>query len=183
MIDIADYSAEIPLPTVDDTRSLAQLIKDLYEAELAVEVAEAELKAKKQRVSDLELTAIPEMMAHMHMEKFSNGGLSVEVKKDVWASISAERAADAHRWLVENGHGGLIKREIAVPFAMGQEQLASDLRRELDSKFPGSVKQEEWVEPMSLKAFIRKQLEAGKVIPMELFAAQEYRKAKVKSAK
>lgn len=178
-----DYSADIPLPTPEETRNLAQLIRDLEDAEIAVEVAEAALSERKRTVLTLKRSTIPELMAHMHMETFSNGELSVKIKKDVFASISAERAAAAHAWLIEHGHGGLIKRELAVPFAMGQEQAAAELRRDLDTRFPGSVKQEEWVESQSLKAFLRKQLEAGVAVPLELFAAEEYREAKVERKK
>lgn len=180
---VPNYAGEIPLPTPEETRTLAQMITDLEDAEIAVEVAEAELKARKITVLELKRSTIPALMASMHMEKFSNGELSVTVKKGIFSSVTAERAAAVHKWLEENGHGGLIKREISVPFAMGQDEQAAELRMLLDNKYPGNVKQEEWVETNSLNAFLRKQLEAEVEIPLELFGAQEYREAKVERKK
>lgn len=184
MTETYDYSGEIPLPKPEETRDLAQLIQDLWDAELAVDVTKEALDAAKQKVLELKRFAIPDMMTAMHMEEFSNAGLKVKLKKDVFAGITVERTAAAHAWLEEHGHGGLIKRELAVAFAMQEGDKAAQLRAELDQKYPGNVKQEEWVEPQSLKAFVRKQLEAGvKDFPLELFGAQEFREAKVERKK
>ena len=182
-MEVPNYAGEIPLPSAEETRSLARLIQDLEDAEIAVEVAEAELKARRITVQELKRNAIPELMAHMHMEEFSNGDLSVKVKKGIFSSVTQERAAAVHKWLEENGHGGLIKREVSVPFAMNQAEQAAELRGLLDQKYPGNVKQQEWVETNSLNAFLRKQLEADVAIPLELFGAQEYREAKVERKK
>ena len=183
-VDISAYAEDVPLPSPEQTRGLADLIKALADAELAVMVAEQELEEKKAAVKNLEYQQIPELMRAMRMELFGADGLKVELVKEYWCSITAERRAAAHKWLRENNQGGLIKKEIVIPFAMGQEEQAAALEKELGERFPGNVASSEGVHAQTLKAFVKRQMEANtKNFPAELFGAQEVQKAKIKRPK
>lgn len=185
-MDIADndYAGFDEIPSVDDSQALVKMIDQLRAAEMEVAAADDKLKAAKETVKRLAQHDIPMLMTKMGMDSFtSSTGLILECKPDLYCSISEERAVAAHSWLEKNGHGGLIKREVAVSFARTQGDEAAACLAEFSKKFPGAVNEARWVEPQTLKAFLKGQLKEGKQIPMELFGASEFRVAKIKAKK
>ena len=61
----------------------------------------------------------------------------------------------------------------------GQEEQAQEFAQELVSRGM-AVNTRQWVEPMTLKAFVKDQTEQGKELPSELFGLFIGNKAKIR---
>ena len=64
--------------------------------------------------------------------------------------------------------GDLIKNQISAEFGKGEDQSAVKFIDNIKS-LGYEPKQKVWVEPMTLKAFVREQIAEGVDIPMETF--------------
>jgi len=105
-------------------------------------------------------------------------GSAVEVKPFYAARIPLSKVDDAFTWLRENGHGDLIKNNVMLTFGRNQDNEAKSLVAELRDK-GHNVKQAEKVEPMTLKAFVKEQIQGGKNVPADLFGVYVASKTKI----
>jgi hypothetical protein len=159
---------------------LDTLVMQLEQAEQDVTVAEAALKQAQERHRDICERQIPELMDEMGLVEFKNrNGLHVKIERKIRASIPAALRPAAYAWLENNGFGGMLKRTVSVAFNREEQDAARLLVGELEGKFAG-VKEDCKVEPSTLSAFVREQLEQGSELPLELFGVFEQRIAKVK---
>lgn len=173
------YEQFVEQPSGNDLAALSRLVDELADAENNVAVLEAKLEAARGRVTDLAERQIPEVMDNVGIESFkTTSGFEVKVSKKIRASIPAANKSAAYDWLDQNGHSGVIKRSIAVAFTREQQEEAQALRDDLSEKFE-NVREERKVEPSTLAALIREQLEVGAEIPMDLFGAWEQRVARI----
>jgi len=107
-------------------------------------------------------------------------GSSIEIKPFYGASIKAERQAEAFAWLREHGYDDIIKNTVSVRFGKGEDELCARLLQNL--KGTGFIpEQVQKVEPMTLKAWVKEQVEKGREFPTELFGAFIGKKAIIKS--
>jgi hypothetical protein len=105
-------------------------------------------------------------------------GSAVEVKPFYGARIPLSKVDDAFTWLRENGHGDLIKNNVMLTFGRNQDNEAKSLVADLREK-GHNVKQAEKVEPMTLKAFVKEQIQDGKNVPADLFGVYVASKTKI----
>ena len=105
-------------------------------------------------------------------------GSAVEVKPFYAARIPLSKVDDAFTWLRENGHGDLIKNNVMLTFGRNQDNEAKSLIADLREK-GHNVKQAEKVEPMTLKAFVKEQIQGGKNVPADLFGVYVASKSKI----
>tara|TARA_R110000737_G_scaffold130655_1_gene162662 strand:+ start:642 stop:1214 length:573 start_codon:yes stop_codon:yes gene_type:complete len=180
MTDSNDYSKFIETaPDTDGLASLAQLATDLYLAEIsAAEAAEA-AKDAQQKVLNISQHRIPELMTKLGMSEFTTtNGIKLKIAPSYRASISKARKGEAHAWLDENGEGGMIKHNVLVGFARDSGDAAAKLMNDLEDK-GFNVKDEEKIESSTLRAWVKRQLESGADIPMDLFGASKQDIAKI----
>lgn len=182
MSDTPDYGAFVEAPKTEDLTQLGTLIEKLHAAEMEVALAEEALKKKQAAVKTLAEIEIPELMARIGVKTFTTTtNLQVEVKDDVQASVKEADRPRAFAWLESNGHGGLIKSEVVVAFARAEKEKAAELAGELGKQYPGNVRQDQWVEPQTLKSFVKKRLEANEKVPEDIFSIRKFKVAKVKN--
>jgi len=144
--------------------------KKLLETQKKIATAEDELKKLKEVETNLSEQTIPNLMQQAGVELIKlEGGISVEVKPFYSARIPASRSEEAFDWLRENGHGDLIKNQVAMEFGMKQDNEAKSIVEELKNKgLP--VQQKQFVHPSSLRGFVREQIQdLGKDVPADLF--------------
>jgi hypothetical protein len=153
-----------------------QLEKELEYEELKLE----ELKARLSRVRDSELPSLMEQ-AGVTLLKLLDGSL-LEVKEDVYAGITEEHKVAAFAWLEETGNDGIIKNEIKAAFGKGQDAEAKELQALLNAH-GYSYTALRSVHPQTLKAFVRKQLEAGIIVPTDVFSVHVKRSTKIVAPK
>lgn len=148
-----------------------------------VEGMTKDLTEEKASLLRLETEDLPELMREIGMKSVTlEDGSSVEVVEEVDCSISEERRAGAHAWLVENNFGGLIKTEVVVAFGRDDFDNAQALAEELRGEDLNPTLTER-VHPTTLKSFVKEQMSKGIAIPFDLFGIHPYSKAKLKKAK
>jgi hypothetical protein len=138
-----------------------------------------QLKTLKATEATLSGQTIPNLMhkAGLSLIKLKDGS-AVEVKPFYAASIPLSKADEAFTWLRDNGHGDLIKNNVLITFRCQQDNEAKSLVAELREK-GHNVKQAEKVESMTLKAFVREQIQDGKNVPADLFGVYVASKTKI----
>lgn len=165
----------------DAVSSLADLAKRAKNLEREIEDLEAVLKERKHQQTKLLEESIPEALNSLGMKSFQmEDGSSISIKPYYSASIKEERRAEAYQWLREHGFDDIIKNTVSVRFGRGEDNLCESLLNLLGEKgFP--AEQAEKIEPMTLKAWAREQVERGNEFPMDLFGVYIGQKAIIKS--
>jgi len=177
-MDLEQLSKEITIDT-SVSQDIAQLCNKLLDVQKEVTTLEDKLKKKKEEELKLSEQDIPNLMqkAGVAALKLTDGS-SVEIKPYYGARIPASRTDEAFDWLRENNYGDLIKNNVTLTFGRNEDNVAKTLVDELRQK-GHNVKQAEKVEPMTLKAFVREQIEKGKNVPADLFGVYVATRTKI----
>lgn len=160
-------------------KSISDKCNDLKNLQKQIEEQEEKLKTLKNKSRDLEERVIPEMMqeAGVSLLKLADGS-TVEVKPFYAAKIPESRVDEAFSWLRNRGYEDLIKNTITASFGRGQDNQVSELIKVCEDNGFAYNKKEK-VEPMTLKAFVREQVEGGKELPFDLFGVYIANKTKI----
>ena len=164
----------------DALAMLSRLAEDQLAAQAALTAAEQDVKEKTAALRDNAEVAVPDLMDQLGMEEFTTtSGIRIKVGTKIRASINSQNQADAFRWLRENNHEALIKRELKLRFGMGEDALAQEAIDKLDGL---PVQDKSSVHNSTLVSFVGEMLRNGKEVPEELFNIhrQRFTKAVVK---
>lgn len=177
-----DYS-EFDKPAVGDN-AMAQLLalaKEQVSAQEEVAILQRKLDEAQDRLRKVSEKDLPDLMQELRMTTFSTtDGVSIELNETIHTSIPKAMQDEAFGWLESHDQGGMIKRNFVISFGKDEEAWATKFRADLGKrKKPLAVKIERKVEPPTLKAFVTRQLEAGKDIPQELFGVHRRKVSKV----
>lgn len=172
--------AAVDLQTVSNYIERALKLEEEIEA---MEATVSELRADYMKIIELDL---PATMQQLSMDEFTLRGHKVTLKNDVYASISKANEDEAFGWLRSNGFGDIIKDNITVVFAAGEDEAAEKLNTLIDAdedlkRLPHERKQA--IHAATLKAFVKEQLEGGKPLPVELFGVFQRTVAKIQRPK
>ena len=161
-------SKEITLDTTA-MEDIATACNKLLDIQKEVSALEDKLKKKKEEELKLSENEIPNLMQKAGAASIKlTDGTAVEIKPYYGARIPTSRTEEAFNWLRENNFADLIKNNVTLTFGRNEDNMAKSLVDELRQK-GHNVKQAEKVEPMTLKAFVREQIEKGKDVPADLF--------------
>ena len=163
----------------DGGKKLSGLVRRYNEKQRQIEETENYLKGLKEEKQRIAFEQIPMLMDEMGIERIDVDGAIVKLKSFVSASIPADRKQEAFNWLREHGHEGIIKNEIVVSFGKGEDNAAGDVMYQLEEK-GFHPEQKTHIHSMTLKGFIREQVEKGNNIDLDLFGAFVGRTAEVK---
>jgi len=165
---------------LDAISSLAQGAANLEQEIATTEEALKEKKAALHKITDEQL---PEALEEMNLQKFTlKDGSEISVKPIYAASIPKDRRDEAFAWLRDHQFGDLVKNNVSVTFGRGEDEVAKDFVG-LCSRQGFVPNQLEKVEPMTLKAWLREQVEAGHPIPLDLFGAFISQRATIKRSR
>ena len=166
----------------EDLSSVAGLAKRAKELEDEIKDIESVLKERKEQQRKLLEESIPAMLQELGMSKFAmSDGSEITIKPFYNASIKDENRAQAYEWLRDNGFDDIIKNTVSVRFGRGEDQLCDTLLNQLrEQNYP--VEQAQKIEPQTLKAWVREQVERGSEFPTELFGVYVGQRASIKSA-
>ena len=174
------FKTAVDEPAEGAHQQLAILVKHMNVAAREVEQAEVNLKRAQENHRDICERQIPELMDSIGLAEFKTvDGMHIEIQRKIRASVPASRRAEAYDWLEKHGYGAMIKRTVSVAFNKDEESAAEELENSLAGQFAG-VRKDMKVEPSTLSAFVREQLEAGSDLPLDLFGVYEQRVAKAK---
>ena len=177
-MDIEKMSTSIDIDQ-NSVKSISEKCNQLKDLRNQIEDAEEKLSLLKNKSRDLEERIIPEMMqeAGVSLLKLADGS-SVEVKPFYAAKIPESRVEEAFSWLRGNGFEDLIKNTVTASFNRGQDNQVSELIKVCEEHGFNYNKKEK-VEPMTLKAFVKEQVETGKQLPFDLFGVYIANKTKI----
>lgn len=158
----------------DKLEIVRQKVAEVRDAELRLEDLEEQVSLLKKQLDRIYKEELPSLMDEAGVDSLGipasgnhpafDAKLSPFYSANIAASWDAERRAQGFRWLEENGHGDLIKTEVAVSFARGDHEEAKKLLHELSAKgVKPSLK--ESVHAQTLTAWLREQVESGGEIP------------------
>jgi hypothetical protein len=166
----------------EDLSSVGALAKRAKELEKEIEELETVTKERKEQQRKLLEDTIPAMLSELGMKSFKMAdGSLIDIKPFYSASIREENRAKAYEWLRNNGFDDIIKNTVSVRFGRGEDGLCDTLLNQLrEQNYP--VEQAQKIEPQTLKAWVREQVERGNEFPTELFGAYVGQKATIKSA-
>jgi hypothetical protein len=167
-MDLEQMSKNITLDTTA-MEDIATACNKLLDIQKEVTALEDQLKKKKEQELKLSEQDIPNLMQKAGAASIKlTDGTAVEIKPYYGARIPASRTEEAFDWLRENNFADLIKNNVTLTFGRNEDNMAKSLVDDLRNK-GHNVKQAEKVEPMTLKAFVREQIEKGKDVPADLF--------------
>jgi hypothetical protein len=170
--------------TVNDEQlsGIGGLAKRAKLLEKEIEEIESVVKERKEQLSKLLEDTIPAALSELGMKSFKmEDGSSIEVKPFYSATIKDANRAAAYEWLREHNFDDIIKNTVSVRFGRGEDELCDGLLNLLrTNNYP--VEQAQKIEPQTLKAFVREQIERGSELPMEMFGVFVGSKATIKSA-
>ena len=176
--DYGRFAEAAPAP--EKVASLSAAAQEMYEAEMEVLRCEQQLKDAQARLRDVSEKVLPDMMEDAGMSELvlSNGTrLKVEDKLTV-TPLKANRPA-VIEWLRTSGHGSKVKRNVIVSLGKDADERERALLAELESEGFRDHRTEEWVEPSTLRAHVKRALEAGEEVDMELLNARLFKRAKI----
>lgn len=158
-------SQVLKLPSDDQMRRVAGLANEMIRLEEEMEELDRRIDLKRERVNELSLKLIPDLMSEIGLTEFKLTDKSeLSVNPFYSANISEDNREAAHQWLRDNEFGGLIKNEFKVSLGKGDDEQATKLEtllaeQELD------FERKEGVHASTLKAFVKEQTEGGVTLP------------------
>jgi hypothetical protein len=169
--------AEI-VPDSSKLNDIATLALKQLTLEDDVAKLEEMLKRKKEDLRRVSEEELPVLMGSVTEFRLANGR-KIVIKPYYSGSINDENADLAFTWLREHGHDDIIKNQVIMQFGKGEDKEAETVMTNLKA-LGYNPENKKAVHPMTLKAFIREQVESGAEIPLETFKAHIGRKATIK---
>jgi len=167
-MDLEKESALIKEDT-GKSQELSELCTRLLELQKQITRCEENIKNLRSEERLLSENEIPNLMQQAGISSLKLiDGSSVSFKPEYYAKIPVSKIDEAFNWLSSNGHGDLIKNEVSLKFGRSEDNVANSIVEDLKSK-GHNVSQKKKVEPMSLKAFVKDEIQKGNNLPMDLF--------------
>lgn len=180
MEEDASDKVGVPIPTDADFASVSELVNQQLVLEVEVINTEENLKDLKKKLAEISRGQLPAALQKFNLTEFKLTDDSVvTIKEEIHAGISDENRDAAMRWLEETGHDDIIKNAVSLSFGKGQDGEVRQLLDTLNAK-GYSYENKRGVHPMTLKAFVKRQLEDGENIPLETFSVFVEKVAKIK---
>jgi len=186
MDDDFDYGSDADPDNEAIARAFAELDRLTLQAERISaqrKIAEEQLQRLKQAEDKLLNKDIPELLGQMRLDEcMTSSGIEVKVKKDIRASLPGHDRYEARRaalsWLVDHGHGGVIKNLVSISLDRGEDACANDLVVDLRARgFEVETKKD--VHAGTLGALVRELIAEGKIVPRDIFNLFDQRVAKL----
>ncbi len=183
-----DYSSEeAEAPSEGKVEQLKRLVSEMAKLSLRKMECEEELKSINERLKIYEEDLVPNVMAELDSRVYeTRSGLRVELKEDVFGSFpteNAEKREQAFGYLKKTGNDGLIKQEISISFGRDTAAMQARVMQFLEEAGVGQIAEvsnQKTIHHQTMLAFIRKELKAGRPVPMDAFGVFPKKFAKIK---
>ena len=155
--------------TDDGLQTISVLAEAQLELEEEIEEKQNQLKVLKEKHRRISEEQLPEALLEVGVSEFKlKDGTKISTATYYSARITPDSKEEAFNWLRNNNFADLIKNTVSVRFERDEDETAQILLNELNGQGLNTT-QKEWVEPMTLKAFVREQVEKGIDLPYEAF--------------
>jgi hypothetical protein len=175
--------AEAPdLPSDASMAELSVLVKELVDVRSRIERGEELLATLKKEELRLSNESVPSKMDEIGFTEVKlPDGRRVSYKPFYSGKIKPEREPEAFVWLEDNGHGGVIKGEVIVPYRRPQREVIEKLIKFIKTEFGLDPNIKLGVHHSTLRALFREVIEdEGETFPPELFDLFIGRKTTIK---
>ena len=150
-------------------KALSEKSNQLQKLDDAIKEAEQTLGQLKAEYRELSEVDIPSMLSELGLSEITlKDGNKISTSTYYSARISEDKRDEAFQWLNNNGFGDIVKNTVSVSFGREEDDSARKLVDSLEDNGYATA-QKKWVEPMTLKAFVREQVEKGSDLPLETF--------------
>ena len=164
----------------EDLSNISDLGRQLAQLEEKIRVEEEHLKSLKEDYRKISEDLLPNKLREMGVSEFKLAdGTSMSIQQYYSARITPENRDVCFHWLENNGLGDIIKNTVSANFGRGEDEAAQELMTKLE-RDGHTLVQKKWVEPMTLKAVVREQVEKGNDLPLDTFNVYIGQKIKVK---
>ena len=171
-------AASIPTNNLEKIGAVANDIADTQEE---ISKLKENLKKKEDYHKKLSQEILPSLFSEVGLSEIKlSDGRKIKVSEYFTATPLKENRGKVFQWLRDNGFGDLVKNQVTCSFGRNEDEKASGLMSDLSDKGLEPA-QREWVEPSTLRAFVREQYEAGVELPMNLLGAFVGHKTTIKS--
>ena len=160
---------EEDLVSADDLslKALAQKCSKLEALETEIDQAEDNIKTLKEQQRKLSEEEIPNFLIEKGLTSIKlSSGAEVSVVEDIKPGVTIANKNFCWNWLREQGHGDLIKNNVAVSFGMGEDESAKQLKAAIIELGMACTEKED-VHYQTLKAFVSEQHRKGALLPDE----------------
>ena len=133
LLEIASQSE-----TKNGLDAIKKTAKDLVALENRIADIEAELILLKKDREEIRIRTLPQLMLELGIDSVRADNHTVEIEPLTTASLPKERAQREAviDWLVANGHGGIVKRELKVDLPKGDDVTADVVRDAVQEAAP-----------------------------------------------
>jgi hypothetical protein len=120
-IDMIENAAVAP--TSKDLEAIKFYAKELVRLENEIEESEARVAQLKKEREEIRRLTLPQLMIELGVDAIVANNHECKLEPLVTASLpkDVEQRAAAISWLVDNGHGGIVKRELKVDLPKGDD--------------------------------------------------------------
>ena len=163
----------------EELASISGLAQQLLVVQKDIEEKKLALKELENQFRQISESSLPEALQSANLSEIVlSDGTKLSVSPFYKGHISEKNRPAALDWLMQNGHGGLIKNEISLKFGRDEDERAQDTIASLQQRgLSPSVKQ--GVHAQTLNAFVKEQLTNGKDHPSEIFGIYVGSRAKI----
>ena len=165
----------------ESLESVSSLLQQQLIMENEVEIAELELKNKKDKLRKLSEEIIPARMTELGMSSTTMvDGSKVDVVENIYVAIpkDPDKSAACYQWLEDNGLGDIIKNNVFVTFGKGEDDKAKQLL-DLAAANGFEPQQKSDVAWATLTALFRERIESGLDMPSDVFSTWIKDKTKI----
>lgn len=179
-IDFETDAAELQKsPNTGNLGLVSELARRQVGLEREIETIEELLKQKKKELEKVSGLDLPAAMAQLSLTEVKlEDGAKIQVKPFYSAKIPEDKREQAFNWLRANGFGSIIRDNIHLEFEKGSEKPAKVVEALDALGIP--VELASTVNAMTLKAFVKEQVESGAQLPMDLFGVFVGQKTTIK---
>ncbi len=157
--------AEKQAPSVDELRSISNLVQDVGDLEAEILATEEHLKELNKKLLTIKMIDLPEAMAAAKTSYFvtDNGGLEVTVDTFIQGSVPKDEVLHnaAIKYIDENGGSGIITADVTLKFGRQNAARAREVLQLYRNRDDCSASIKEDVNHMTLKKWCRERLEQG----------------------
>lgn len=170
---------------VVDLTVVRQKVKELRDSHLRKLDLEEQLAKIQSRIAKIERNELPDMfskakISSVVVEADGNKPAFLAERKTVYtAKIPDERRQEAFEWFEQQGHGDLVKSVINIIFGMQEHEERLRVMKILaENKIEYYTN--ESIHAQTLKAFVKREIQAGHILPMDTLGIFIFDEVKIK---
>lgn len=191
--------AEAQPTSAPDLRQIGLYAQEMLDIEDRIYALKCKLADEETRYAKIELELLPNLMMAIGVKKFTlESGAVAEVKDFIRGTIPTtnqieqaeemdkptlqKRREDCLAWLRKINAESIIKNQVITEFGKGEMETAKKVFATLQAQ-GFHVKRQEEVNFMTLNSFLKGEIEAGHIVPVDAFALFVGKKASIKGKK